>query len=88
MTEETRFDSLIDALSSNDEPTDEPAKASKKADKQKPKHKDPNYKQVGIYLPTDLHRRMKIASAATDVETSEIAAAGIELWLAANTSDI
>lgn len=81
MPEETRFDSLMDALSSEDEPAPKPAARSKS---KKAKSKDPNYKQIGLYLPADVHQKMKIGSAITGLEMSAIAQAGIEMWLAEN----
>ena len=52
------------------------------------KHRSVNYAQVGMYLPKELHRKMKIAAAMTGEEMSAIAAQGIELWLKENTPDI
>lgn len=69
------------------ESTIEPTKASKKTSKPKAKSSDPSYKQIGVYVPKETHKRMKIGSAITGLDLSEIAAAGIELWLAQNVAD-
>lgn len=65
---------------SNDKPKDESKKPL-------PKSKDPNYTQIGIYLPAEIHRKMKIGAAMTGLEMSAIAEAGIQMWLAKNVSD-
>ena len=70
MPEETRFDSLMDALSSEDDSASEsvseltPKPAAKHKSK-KAKSKNPNYKQIGLYLSADVHQKMKIGSAIT-----------------------
>lgn len=69
------------------ESTNEPAKASKKATKPKAKSSDPGYKQIGVYVPKETHKQMKIGSAITGLDLSEIAAAGIDLWLTQNIPD-
>ena len=86
-----RFDSLMGGLSKGDslkKPSEPVAKSEPKNSKPKPKHKDPNYKQVGLYLPVDVHQKLKIGSAVTGVEMSDIAAEGIKLWLEKNTPNI
>lgn len=69
------------------EPTDEPIKTSRKTTKPKAKSSDPSYKQIGVYVPKETHKQMKIGSAITGLDLSEIAAAGIDLWLAQNVED-
>lgn len=66
------------------EPTDKPGKTNKKPAKQKAKSNNPSYKQIGVYVPKETHKQMKIGSAITGLDLSEIAAAGIDLWLAQN----
>lgn len=91
MPNENRFSDLIGGLNSggnsakNTEPK-EAAKEKPKLAKPKPKSKskDPNYKQIGVYLPAEVHQKMKIGSAITGLEMSAIAQAGIEMWLAEN----
>ena len=63
------------------------AKPTAKSKKPLPKSKDPSYTQIGIYLPAEVHRKMKIGAAMTGLEMSAIAEAGIELWLSENVSD-
>lgn len=58
-----------------------------KSQKSLPKSKDPNYSQIGIYLPKELHQKMKIGAAMTGLEMSAIAEAAIQMWLAKNVSD-
>ena len=66
----------------------EPADKKPKPTKPKSKHKDPNYKQVGMYLPADIHKRLKLASVHSDIEMGNIVAEGIELWLKKNAPNI
>lgn len=104
MANENRFSGLMGGLNQSDdsEPVAaevetkprKPAakKATKKAAPAKPKKAKyddkENYKQVGLYLPVELHKRMKIGAAMTDKEMSEIAAEGVELWLKKNVPNI
>ena len=86
--EKNRFSGLIGELNSdNNSGKDKQPEQRKGLAKAKPKYKDPNYKQIGLYLPTELHKRMKIGSAVTGLEMSAIAQAGIEMWLAANVPE-
>lgn len=94
---ENRFSGLMGELNSEDDSaspeTPPKAKKQQKAQPKKqpgsepekakpvPKSKDPNYQQIGVYLPKDLHQKMKIGSAVTGKEMSDIAAEGIRLWL-------
>lgn len=89
MPNENRFSGLIGGLNSRDAEAKpkEATRSNPKSAKPKPKSKDPNYKQIGVYLPTDVHQKMKIGSAVTGLEMSAIAQAGIEMWLAANVPD-
>jgi len=64
------------------------AKPTAKSKKPLPKSKDPDYTQIGLYLPNELHRKMKIGAAMTGLELSDMAAQALELWLAKNASDI
>ena len=93
MSNENRFSGLMGGLNQSDK--SEPVESSKEGatpsakqvDKRKkpmPKSKDPNYSQIGIYLPNEIHRKMKIGAAITGLEMSEIAAKGIEMWLKKN----
>ncbi|MEL6879057.1 MAG: hypothetical protein AAFP09_00925 [Cyanobacteria bacterium J06607_10] len=96
MAKENRFSGLIDGLGKSEtdsKPTEKPeskaeSKPTKKQSK-KAKYEDKtNYKQVGLYLPVEIHKKLKIGSAITGKEMSEIAAEGIELWLKENTPNI
>ena len=71
-------------LIDDSKPTDKEPKSAKS----KPKHKDPNYKQVGMYLPADIHKKLKLASVHSDIEMGDIVAEGIELWLEKNAFNI
>jgi len=64
------------------------AKPTAKSKKPLPKSKDPNYSQIGLYLPNELHRKMKIGAAMTGLEMSDLAAQALELWLAENAPNI
>ena len=64
------------------------AKPTVQSKKPLPKSKDPSYTQIGLYLPNELHRKMKIGAAVTDLELSDMAAQALELWLAENVPDI
>jgi hypothetical protein len=104
MSEVNRFSGLIGGLnqSASDEPeiaepnmetevttTAEPKpKGKAKGKKSTVKSKDPDYTQIGVYLPNELHRKMKIGAAMTGLEMSELAAQAVELWLAENTPNI
>lgn len=100
MNSENRFSGLMSGLSSSDkkapttavdeikEITETKAKSKPQAAKQIPKSKNPDYVQIGVYLPKDLHQKLKIGSAITGEEMSAIAAEGIRLWLEKNTPNI
>lgn len=63
---------------------EKPVASKAKGRKSTVKSKDPDYTQIGVYLPNELHRQMKIGAATTGMEMSEIAAAGIQMWLDEN----
>ena len=92
MANENRFSGLMGGLSSDDngaknrpsEKTEKRAASKAKKSKPLPKSKDPNYAQIGIYLPKEMHRQMKIGAAITGLEMSEIAEQAIELWVKKN----
>lgn len=99
MANENRFSGLMSGLNSSDkkalttaineakEITEAEAKGKPKSTKPIPKSKNPDYVQIGVYLPKELHQKMKIGSAITGEEMSAIAQAGIEMWLAKNVLD-
>ena len=93
MANENRFSGLVSELNQGDKGKSAPQsedsnkpepKPKAKSKKPLPKSKDPNYSQIGIYLPTEIHKQMKIGAAMTGLEMSEIAAKGIEMWLKEN----
>jgi hypothetical protein len=100
MANEDRFSGWIGGLNrasnpSQDKETEQtkrPIKSKIKAKaegkKSTVKSKDPGYTQIGVYLPNELHRKMKIGAAMTGLEMSEIAAQAVELWLAKNAPNI
>lgn len=65
----------------------ETAKSKPKPTKSIPKSKNPDYTQIGFYLPNDLHKRVKIGAAMTGLEMSDVAAQALELWLKKNVSN-
>jgi hypothetical protein len=99
MANENRFTGLIGGLNSasnpsQDEETEQPKHPVKGKAKSKPegrkstvKSKDPDYTQIGVYLPSELHKKMKIGAAMTGLEMSAIAEAGIRMWLKENALD-
>lgn len=92
MANENRFSGLMSGLSSGDKKTPVQSQAAPqdkpKTTKPMPKSKNPDYVQIGVYLPIELHTKMKIGSAITGEEMSAIAAEGIRLWLEKNTPNI
>lgn len=104
MAEANRFSGLIGGLNQSpsnepaiaepdmkteDNPTVKPESKSKaKGKRSTVKSKDPDYTQIGVYLPNELHRRMKIGAAMTGLEMSDLAAQAVELWLAENAPNI
>lgn len=104
MANENRFSGLMGGLGQSDSSEPEKAEVEGKASlaaaskakrrkaaakPKKAKYEDKeNYKQVGLYLPVEVHRKMKIGAAMTGKEMSEIAAEGVQLWLKKNTPNI
>jgi ribosomal protein L1 len=75
----SRFDDLIDAARSRQQRDELPSID----DKVNPKTKstDPNYVRTTVYLPKQLHRRMKSMALAQDRQMSDIMAELVENWL-------
>lgn len=96
MANQNRFGSMFDSIKSDEvEPAkqaeskpDAKAQKVKGSDKQKAKYKNPSYVQVGLYLPKDLHQRLKIGSAITEKELSDIAAEALSDWADKNVPNI
>ncbi|MBF2063052.1 MAG: CopG family transcriptional regulator [Calothrix sp. C42_A2020_038] len=76
----SRFDDLIDAARSRQQ-RDE--LSSHEEDKLgfRSKSTDPNYIRTTVYLPKQLHRRMKTAALSQDRQMSDIIAELVEQWL-------
>ncbi len=55
-------------------PTPEPTKKSKSS--------DPNYMRTTVYLPKQIHRRLKSAAADEEREISEVVEELVKNWLA------
>ena len=64
------------------------ATAKPKGKRSTVKSKDPGYVQMGLYLPENLHRKMKAAAAMNGLEMSDVAAQAVELWLSKNAPNI
>ena len=45
------------------------------------KRSDPNYKQIGCYVPVDLYRRVKARAALEDIDVSDVVADLLQDWL-------
>lgn len=96
MAEQNRFGAMFDQMKGDDSSTETEASDSpkskpaseKKSSKPKPKYKDPNYVQVGLYIPKDLHQKLKVGSALKDIEISDIAAEALGQWVENNVPNI
>lgn len=45
------------------------------------KRSDPNYKQIGCYVPVDLYRRVKARAALEDIDVSDVVADLLQDWV-------
>ncbi|MGB3613718.1 MAG: hypothetical protein WBA10_07990 [Elainellaceae cyanobacterium] len=45
------------------------------------KRSDPNYKQIGCYVPVDLYRRVKSRAALEDIDVSDVVADLLQDWI-------
>ncbi|BAZ08532.1 helix-turn-helix protein, CopG [Calothrix sp. NIES-4071] len=78
----SRFDNLIDAARSRQQRDELPSIIDDdKNNGVKSKSTDPNYIRTTVYLPKQLHRRMKAAALSQDRQMSEIIAELVEQWL-------
>jgi hypothetical protein len=80
----SRFDDLIDAARSRQQRDDLPLVSKDKQNDAfgaKSKSTDPNYIRTTVYLPKQLHRRMKAAALSQDKQMSDIIAELVETWL-------
>jgi predicted DNA-binding ribbon-helix-helix protein len=75
----SRFDDLIDAARSRQKrdqiqlPEDQPTSQSKST--------SPDYTRTTIYLPKQLHRKLKAVAATQDRQMSDIVTELVEHWL-------
>jgi ParG len=76
----SRFDDLIDAARSRQHRDDLPSLDEEKSIL-KSKSTDPNYIRTTVYLPKQLHKRMKAAALSQDKQMSDIIAELVEQWL-------
>ncbi|BDA74257.1 Helix-turn-helix protein, CopG [Rivularia sp. IAM M-261] len=77
----SRFDDLIDAARSRKQRDELPSIVEEDKLGIKSKSTDPNYIRTTIYLPKQLHRRMKAAALSQDRQMSDVIAELVEQWL-------
>jgi len=68
----------------SDTPKHPGSQTSEHLDIQKPrlsKSKDPSYQRTTVYLPKELHRRLKVTAMTSDREISEIVETLVTEWL-------
>jgi hypothetical protein len=75
----SRFDDLIDAVRHRQQRDDLPSVGDKVDVKSK--STDPNYIRTTVYLPKQLHKRMKATALSQDKQMSDVIAELIEEWL-------
>jgi ribosomal protein L1 len=75
----SRFDDLIDAVRHRQQRDDLPS-VEDKVDV-KSKSTDPNYIRTTVYLPKQLHKRMKATALSQDKQMSDVIAELVEQWL-------
>lgn len=76
----SRFDDLFSAASSG-RSGQEQSEPIDLAPVRKPKSTDPDYVRTTVYLPKQLHKKLKAAAADEEREMSDIAAEAITLYL-------
>ncbi len=77
----SRFDNLIDAARSRQQRDELPSIIDDKNDGIKSKSTDPNYIRTTVYLPKQLHKKMKAAALSQDRQMSDVIAELVEQWL-------
>ncbi|WYL96845.1 MAG: CopG family transcriptional regulator [Gloeotrichia echinulata IR180] len=75
----SRFDDLIDAARSRQQ-RDKPQLNEDKSTSQS-KSTDPDYTRTTIYLPKQLHRKLKTAAVSQERQMSDILTELVEQWL-------
>lgn len=84
----SRFDNFINAARAPkptptpETPTPTEAAPTEKSPPKKSKSSDPNYMRTTVYLPRQIHRRLKSAAADEEKEISEIIEELVTGWLA------
>lgn len=80
----SRFDNFISAARAKQTPDPSPSTedASPQEPQGKSKSSNPNYMRTTVYLPRQIHRRLKSAAADEEKEISEIVEKLVEDWLA------
>ena len=78
-----RFDELIDAARSRQQRDKQQSSDGDKSTSIT-KSTDPNYTRTTIYLPKDLHRRLKATAASKERQMSDIMIELVEQWLKNN----
>jgi hypothetical protein len=75
----SRFDDLIEAAR-NRQQRDQPQLTADKPTSQS-KSTDPDYTRTTIYLPKQLHRKLKAAALSQERQMSDIVTELVEKWL-------
>ena len=78
----SRFDDLFGAVKGRGEEPPQPE------EKKKAKGSDPDYVRTTVYLPKQLHRRLKAAALDEEREMSEIVEDLVSQWLESRSSDV
>lgn len=76
-----RFDDLFGMVKSKQPEKVEPEIEQPVEGDRPAKHKDPGYQRTTLYIPKQLHRKLKAAAAEEDREMSEIMEELIQQWL-------
>ncbi|MDJ0734578.1 MAG: CopG family transcriptional regulator [Nostocaceae cyanobacterium] len=79
----SRFDELIDAARNRQQRDIE---SGVEQLTRKTKSTDPDYIRTTLYLPKQLHRRLKILAASQERQMSDIVAELVEQWLQSENS--
>ena len=79
----SRFDDLFGAVKGRAEEQSKQPEEKKKA-----KGSDPDYIRTTVYLPKQLHRRLKAAALDEEREMSEIVEDLVSQWLESRSSDV
>lgn len=72
-----RFDGLNKSLASRQEAAQPDIPRARRG-----KRSDPNYVQIGAYIPRDLQKQLKLRLAAEEIELSDLVEQLLMTWLA------